>query len=87
MILTATELAARLRISERQVYRLIDQGCPSMLVGTRRRFDWQDVKAWTESQCPSEKTPKAATTSRSASTASAFTDAARKVHLRVMPSN
>ena len=87
MILTATELAAKLRISERQVYRLIDQGCPSLLVGKRRRFDWDSVKQWTENACPSEKTPKASGTSRSASTANAFTDAARKVQLRVMPRN
>jgi len=85
-ILTLTELAARLRVSERTVYRMLDDGCPSMLVGRRRRFDWQRVRDWTEGQqCPSAKTPKAAGTQRSASTANAFTDACRKMHLRVMP--
>jgi len=88
-ILTLTELAARLRVSERTVYRMIEEGCPSLLVGRRRRFDWSSVSKWAQTrslECPYEKTQKAGGTSKSASIANAFTDACRKVHLRVMPS-
>jgi hypothetical protein len=57
-----------------------------MLVGRRRRFDLAEVTAWTKArECPSAKTPKAVGTPRRASIASAFTDASRQVHLRVMP--
>ena len=89
-ILTLTELAARLRVSERTVYRMLDEGCPSMLVGRRRRFHLSTVIEWTQgraAECQSEKTPKASGTRRSVSMGNAFTDAARRVHLRVTPSS
>lgn len=88
MLLTPAELAAHLRVSERTVARMVTDGCPSMLVGSRRRFELPAVIAWTEfrAACPPEKTPKAAGTQRLASAAAAFTDASRRVQLRVMPS-
>jgi excisionase family DNA binding protein len=89
-ILTLTELAARLRVSERTVYRMLDDGCPSMLVGRRRRFHLPTVIEWTQDReplCQSEKTRKANGTPKSVSMGNAFTDASRRVHLRVMPSS
>ena len=88
-MLTPAELAAQLRISERTVARMVADGCPSMLVGARRRFDLAAVTAWTQEKslpCQSAKIQTAATTPRFVSAASAFTDASRKVQLRVMPS-
>jgi len=86
-MLTPAELAAHLRVSERTVARMVLDGCPSMLVGSRRRFELADVLAWTTERalCPPEKTPTDTGTRRLASAASAFTDASRRVHLRVMP--
>ena len=88
-MLTPAELAAHLRVSERTVTRRVADGCPSMLVGARRRFDLAAVTAWTQERatpCRSAEMPKAAGTRRSVSAASAFIDASRKVQLRVMPS-
>jgi excisionase family DNA binding protein len=88
-LLTPAELAAALKASERTVARMVAAGCPSMLVGARRRFDLAAVTAWTAQQaaaaCPSAKTPKAAGTPKPASGAADFTDACRRVQLRVMP--
>jgi excisionase family DNA binding protein len=85
-LLTPAELAAQLRIGERTVARMVADGCPSQLVGRRRRFDLADVLAWNQSrECPSVKTPKVAGTPRPALPESVFTDASRQVHLRVMP--
>jgi excisionase family DNA binding protein len=89
MFLTPAELAATLRVSERTVARMVAAGCPSMLVGARRRFDLAAVTHWTTEQaalCPSVKTAPAAGTQRSAAAADVFTAASRQVHLRVMPS-
>lgn len=84
--LTPAEVAAHLRCSERTVSRMVTEGCPSILVGARRRFELATVIAWTEERaCQPEKTPRAAGTQRLASTGAAYTDASRKVHLRVMP--
>lgn len=85
-MLTPAELAAHLRVSERTVARMVLDGCPSMLVGSRRRFDLPTVLAWTtERACQPAKTPRADGTQKRASAASAFTDASRRVQLRVMP--
>lgn len=89
-LLTPAELAAHLRASERTVARMVAQGCPSMLVGARRRFDVAAVTQWMHQQaekCPSEKTPKGDTTRKFASAADAYTAAFRKVQLRAMPSS
>lgn len=87
-LLTAAELAAHLRTSERTVARMVVDGCPSMLIGKRRRFVLQAVLDWTahRAQCPSDKTPAAAGTPKRASNVAAFTDACRKAQLRVTPS-
>lgn len=87
--LTPAELAAHFRVSERTVARMVDEGCPSMLVGRRRRFDLADVRAWMEqraAECRSEKTPTGDGTPKHASAAADFTAAYRKAQLRVMPS-
>lgn len=89
-MLTPAELAAQLRVSERTVARMVLDGCPSMLVGSRRRFDLPAVIAWTQERaqtCQPEKTPMAAGTQRYASAVDAFTAASRRVRLRVMPSD
>jgi excisionase family DNA binding protein len=88
-LLTPAELAAHLRASERTVARMVADGCPSMLVGKRRRFDLAKVTAWMEerAQCQSEKTPKVVGTPRSASIVDAFTERCRRVQLRPMRSS
>ena len=87
-MLTPAELAAHCRCSERTIARMVSDGCPSMLVRKRRRFDLAAVTAWMQEQsaCPPEKTLKAAGTPKPALAAAAFTDAFRSVQLRVMPS-
>lgn len=86
-MLTPTELAAALRISERTVARMVTDGCPSMLVGARRRFDLATVTQWAQERgCQSAKTKTADTMPRLASAAAAFTDACRSVQVRAMPS-
>jgi excisionase family DNA binding protein len=89
-MLTPAELAAHLRTSERTVARMVLDGCPSMLVGHRRRFELAEVIAWIREKattCPREKSPLAAGTQGPASAAAAYTAAYRKVKLRVMPSD
>ena len=88
--LTPAELAAHLRTSERTVARMVADGCPSILVGRRRRFELGAVLEWTKTQgeqCRSDATRKDAGTQRLASIEGVFTDACRKVQLRVMPSS
>lgn len=86
--MTPAELAAHLRVSERTVARMVLEGCPSMLVGSRRRFELPTVTAWITERaaCPPAKTPMAAGTQRLASAVADFTAASRRVHLRVTPS-
>lgn len=85
-MMTPAELAAHLRVSERTVARMVLDGCPSMLVGSRRRFELATVIAWTiERACQPEKTLKDAGTPRLVSAANAFTGASRRVQLRVTP--
>jgi excisionase family DNA binding protein len=88
-MLTPAELAAQLRVSERTVARMVNDGCPSFLVGARRRFDLAAVTAWAEERgkpCRSAEIKPAGGTRRSVSDAGAFIDAYRKVQLRVTPS-
>jgi excisionase family DNA binding protein len=87
-MLTPAELAAELRTSERTIARMVADGCPSLLVGSRRRFDRAAVLAWAQERaaCQFVKTPKAAGTLKHASGVDAFTAACRQVQLRVMPS-
>lgn len=88
-MLTPAELAAALRVSERTVARMVIDGCPSMLVGSRRRFDLAAVTAWCTARAKAGPQVKAlpVTSSRQASVdANAYTDACRRMRLRVMPS-
>lgn len=91
MYLTMTETAARLRMCEKSVYSLVQQGMPCVRIGRRRMFNADRIDEWLEArekaQCPSAEIKKAATTSRSASSVDAFTANFRRVQLRVMPSS
>jgi excisionase family DNA binding protein len=86
-MLTPAELAATLRTSERTVARMVLDGCPSLMVGSRRRFELSAVLQWTreKASCQPDKTPTAAGTPKHASAVAAFTDAYRQVQVRVMP--
>lgn len=88
-MLTPAELAAHCRCSERTIARMVDDGCPSMLVGKRRRFDLAAVTAWMQerSACPTDKMQTAAGTRRLVSAVADFTAACRQVQLRVTPSS
>ena len=48
--LTARELRAKLKVSRATLYRLMEQGLPSVKVGSARRFLWRAVEAWCEGQ-------------------------------------
>lgn len=86
-MLTTTQLAAHLGVSERTVARMVLDGCPAMLVGQRRRFDLAAVTQWTKerAQCQQEKMPKDGGTSKFASAESALIAASARMRLRVMP--
>lgn len=90
-MLTPESLASALSISSRQVQRLRSAGMPCIPVGSRAvRYDLQACTHWLQSHpealCPTPSTNAAATKSLSASIVSAYTDACRKVQLRVTPS-
>lgn len=88
-MLTAAQLASALGISERQVYRLGSEGMPSVPIGARgRRYDLEECRNWLRESypCLSRERRPVAGRSASASTISEFTDACRRVHLRVKPS-
>lgn len=88
-MLTSSELALALRISERQVQRLTAEGMPFQPVGARhKRYELELCKAWLRENhsCLSKQQKQAASKSVSASAVNAFTDACRRVHLRVRPS-
>lgn len=89
-MLTPAELAAHLRVSERTVARMVSDGCPSLLVGSRRRFDVAAVTAWAFDRartCQSERIPTDAGTRRSVSAVDDYIDAFQQVRLRVKPRN
>jgi len=48
--LTVTQLAEKLNLSRATIYRLMDQGLPSVRVGHARRFLARAVEAWCEGQ-------------------------------------
>lgn len=87
--ITRQQLCAEFSIIESTVRRLELLGLPFTPIGRRgKRYDLDEVKVWLrENQgCPSGK-KAAGSTSASWSAAAAFTDACRKVQLRVMPSS
>lgn len=49
-LLTVRELASYLGVSIRQIYRLIDNGMPSLRVGKYHRFNKDDIDRWTKCQ-------------------------------------
>lgn len=49
-LLTVRELASYLGVSIRQIYRLIDNGMPSLRVGKYHRFNKDDIDSWTKCQ-------------------------------------
>lgn len=86
--ITRQQLCAALGISESTVRRLELDGLPFTPIGIRgKRYNLAEIKQWLrENQCQSGQMKKGERTSASWSGAGAFTDACRKVHLRVMPS-
>ena len=86
--LTRQQLCAALGISESTVRRLELLGLPCTPVGSRaKRYNLPEVKQWLrENQCQSGRTKREEFALQSWPKASEFTDACRKVHLRVMPS-
>jgi len=86
--ITRQQLCAELGISESTVRRLELDGLPFTPVGRRsKRYNLAEVKTWLRgNQCQYGPMNRAASTSASWSPANAFTDACRKVQLRVMPS-
>lgn len=81
-LLTVTDVAARLMISKSSVYRLLDgaDGLPHYTLGTIIRIDAAELDAWLKEhrQCPSGKTPEAATTPPSSVGESAYIESARR---------
>lgn len=89
-VLTPAELAAALRISTKTVQRHVADGMPYQPSGARgKRFVLADCQQWLKERypCPSQNLPTVRGMSRSASIASEYTDACRRQHLRVLPSN
>ena len=46
--LTVRELATTLNVSRATIYRLINEGLPSVKIGHARRFPWSAVEAWVQ---------------------------------------
>ena len=87
--MTAAELAAALRISERQVQRHAAAGMPFQPVGSRRKlYSLAECQAWLREhfKCQSRDSRTGAGTLLSASTANEYIAASRRMQLRVMPS-
>lgn len=91
-MLTTEQLAAEFGVSARQIQRLAKRGMPSIPVGVRsRRYDPTACRSWLQENdealtCRSSEPKPVAGKSLSASVVSAYTDACRRVHLRVTPS-
>ncbi len=45
-IMDAQDVARWLRVSKRQVYRLVAHGLPHVRLGTRLRFVEEDIRDW-----------------------------------------
>lgn len=87
--LTRQQLCAALSISESTVRRHELEGMPYTPVGKKqKRYNLAEVKKWLREKqpCQSGRTRGAASTSASWSRANAYTEACRKMKLRVMPS-
>lgn len=89
-MLTPSELAVALRISERQVQRYTSAGMPCQPVGVRgKRYDLESCKDWLKDnyKCLSNQPKAEAGRSVSASAVNEFTAACRQAQLRVRPSS
>jgi hypothetical protein len=84
-LLTPAELAAHLRVSERTVARMVLDGCPSLLVGSRRRFELPVVLAWATARAEGADAAAAMAQASASAAANAFTDQSRRAHIRVLP--
>ena len=89
--LTTEQLAVHLGVSSRQIQRLAAFGMPSVPVGTRaRRYDPEACVAWLQvnegALSGKPPRPQSAASQLSRSAESAYTDAYRRVRLRVTPS-
>lgn len=88
--LNRQQLCVAMSVSDSTVGRWLAAGLPYTPIGQRgKRFDLAECRAWLREHyetCQPGQTNKAAATSASWSTASAFTESCRRVHLRVMPS-
>lgn len=92
-LLTIAQLAVHCSVSVRHLERCDAAGMPSVPVGVRaKRYDAAACLAWMAAHagdiktCRSNARPRAGGTSLSASAVNAYTDAYRRAHLRVMPS-
>lgn len=87
--ITRQQLCAALGISESTVRRLELDGLPFTPVGRRaKRYNLAEVKRWLrEAGCRSGLTKTGGCTSASWPAGAEFTDACRRVHLRVLPSS
>jgi excisionase family DNA binding protein len=45
-LLTLRDVATRLQVSQRSIYRLLDRGLPAVRVGSVFRFSWPAVLAY-----------------------------------------
>lgn len=86
--LSRQQLCAALGISESTVRRLELQGLPYTPVGLRaKRYNLAECKAWLRANQHQIERPKIAPiVSRSSTAKTAFSDACRKMKLRVLPS-
>lgn len=82
-LLTPAELAAHLRVSERTVARMVIDGCPNLLVGSRRRFELAAVLSWLTGRTTGARS--AVGQARAPQPSNAFTDTTRCARLRVLP--
>ena len=53
-LLTINDVVARLKVSRRSVYRLVDSGLPVLRVGYVLRFSFPEVMRWIRAQEVSE---------------------------------
>ena len=85
-LLTSSELAAHLRVSDRTIARMASVGCPSVLVRSRRRYHLPDVMRWMgEQACRQGETKTDAGTQKFASAEDAYIANSRQAQRRRKP--
>ena len=85
--LNRQDFCAAMQVSDSTVARWLREGLPYTPVGIRaKRFNLDECKRWLRArECQTGSTKKDDDTLKSRSIADVFTDASRRVHLRVMP--